>query len=64
MDNEEQIGQFQLKLDKLVEKYTMEFDLSLAAMIGVLICKIYELLANSNDDDEDEDEDEEDGIEV
>ena len=57
MDNEEQINQFQAKLDKLVERYIMEFDLSLAAMVGVLICKVYELLANSNDDDEDEDED-------
>ena len=52
MDNGEQIQQFQNKLDRLVDTYTEEFDLSIAAMIGILICKIYELLANSNDDDE------------
>jgi hypothetical protein len=54
MDNGEQIDQFQKKLDKLVNTYTEEFDLSIAAMIGIFICKIYELLANSNDDDEEE----------
>lgn len=62
MDNEEQISQFQNKLDKLVERYVMEFDLSLAAMVGVLICKVYELLANADNDEEDDEE--EDGIEV
>jgi hypothetical protein len=56
MDNGEQIEQFQNKLDKLVNTYTEEFDLSIAAMIGTLMCKIYELLANSNDDDEDDEE--------
>ena len=54
MDNGKQIEQFQNKLDKLVNTYTEEFDLSIAAMIGIFICKIYELLANSNDDDEEE----------
>jgi hypothetical protein len=54
MDNGEQIEQFQNKLDKLVDTYTEEFDLSIAAMIGILMCKIYELLANSNDDEDDE----------
>ena len=56
MDNGEQIEQFQNKLDKLVNTYTEEFDLSIAAMIGTLMCKIYELLANSNDDEEDDEE--------
>jgi hypothetical protein len=54
MDNGEQIEQFQNKLDRLVDTYTEEFDLSIAAMIGILMCKIYELLANSNDDEDDE----------
>ena len=54
MDNGEQIEQFQNKLDKLVDTYTEEFDLSIAAMIGILMCKIYELLANSNDDEDNE----------
>ena len=56
MDNGEQIQQFQNKLDKLVNTYTEEFDLSIAAMIGTLMCKIYELLANSNDDEDDDEE--------
>jgi hypothetical protein len=54
MDNGEQIEQFQNKLDRLVDTYTEEFDLSIAAMIGILMCKIYELLANSNDDEDNE----------
>jgi hypothetical protein len=54
MDNGEQIDQFQKKLDKLVNTYTEEFDLSIAAMIGIFICKIYELLANSNEEEDDE----------
>jgi hypothetical protein len=54
MDNGEQIEQFQNKLDRLVDTYTEEFDLSIAAMIGILMCKIYELLANANDDEDDE----------
>jgi uncharacterized FlaG/YvyC family protein len=54
MDNGEQIEQFQNKLDKLVDTYTEEFDLSIAAMIGIFVCKIYELLANQNEDEEDE----------
>jgi hypothetical protein len=56
MDNGEQIQQFQNKLDKLVDTYTEEFDLSTAAMIGTLICKIYELVANANDDEDDNEE--------
>jgi len=54
MDNGEQIQQFQKKLDKLVDTYADEFDLSIAAMIGILMCKIYELLANANDEEDDE----------
>jgi hypothetical protein len=54
MDNGEQIQQFQNKLDKLVDTYTEEFDLSIAAMIGILMCKIYEILSNANDDEDDE----------
>jgi len=54
MDNGKQIEQFQKKLDKLIDTYTEEFDLSIAAMIGTLMCKIYELLANQNEDEEDE----------
>ena len=56
MDNEKQIEQFQNKLDKLVNIYTEEFDLSIAAMIGIFVCKIYELLANQEDDEDEEEE--------
>ena len=56
MDNGEQIQQFQNKLDKLVDIYADEFDLSIAAMIGTLMCKIYELLANQEDDEGEEEE--------
>jgi uncharacterized FlaG/YvyC family protein len=56
MDNEEQIDQFQKKLDKLVNTYSEEFDLSIAAMIGVFVCKIYELLANQENEEDEEDE--------
>jgi len=56
MDNEKQIEQFQNKLDKLVNTYTEEFDLSIAAMIGIFVCKIYELLANQEDDEDEEEE--------
>ena len=56
MDNGEQIQQFQNKLDKLVNTYSDEFDLSIAAMIGTLMCKIYELLANQEDDEDEEEE--------
>ena len=56
MDNGEQIDQFQKKLDKLVNTYTEEFDLSIAAMIGIFICKIYELLANQDDEEDEEEE--------
>jgi hypothetical protein len=54
MDNGKQIEQFQKKLDKLIDTYTEEFDLSIAAMIGTLMCKIYELLANQNEEEDDE----------
>jgi hypothetical protein len=56
MDNGKQIEQFQKKLDKLIDTYTEEFDLSIAAMIGTLMCKIYELLANQNEEEEDDEE--------
>lgn len=56
MDNGKQIEQFQNKLDKLVNTYTEEFDLSIAAMIGIFVCKIYELLANQENEDDEEDE--------
>lgn len=56
MDNGKQIEQFQNKLDKLVNTYTEEFDLSIAAMIGIFVCKIYELLVNQENEDDEEDE--------
>jgi len=56
MDNGKQIEQFQNKLDKLVNTYTEEFDLSVAAMIGIFVCKIYEILTNQEDEEDEEEE--------
>jgi hypothetical protein len=58
MDERTQIGCFDDDLDRLLQRYSDEFDMSLAAMIGTLHVKIHELVANSVDQDEDEDEDE------
>jgi len=59
MDEKDQIGCFDDDLDRLLQRYSDEFDMSLAAMVGTLQIKIHELVANSIDQDDDEDEDEE-----
>ena len=56
MKEKDQIGHFDDDMDKLISRYTDEFDLSLASMIGVLMCKVYELIANSDNDEENEEE--------
>jgi len=56
MKEKDQIGHFDDDMDKLISRYTDEFDLSLASMIGVLMCKVYELITNSDNDEEDEEE--------
>jgi len=59
MDEKEQIECFSGDLDKLLERYSDEFDMSLASQVGTLFIKIQELISNSldsEDDDEDEEE--------
>ncbi len=56
MKESKQIEMFQEDLDKLVERYSSEFDLTLASMIGVLEVKIHEIIKNTIDQSEDEEE--------
>ena len=57
MDEKTQIGCFQTDLNRLVERYGDEFELSLASMIGTLQIKIHELVANAIDQNDEEDDD-------
>jgi hypothetical protein len=58
VDEKDQIGCFDSDLDRLIQRYGDEFDMSLAAMVGTIQIKIHELVANSIDqDDEEEDDD-------
>ena len=59
MDEKTQIGCFDDDLDRLIQRYSDEFDMSLAAMIGTLQVKIHQLVANSLDQDDEEDDNEE-----
>ena len=59
MDEKTQIACFDDDLDRLLTRYSDEFDMSLAAMIGTLQVKIHELVANSLDQDDEEDNDDE-----
>jgi len=59
VDEKTQIDCFNTDLDRLIQKYGDEFDLSLASMIGTLQVKIHELVANSLDQDDEEDDEEE-----
>jgi hypothetical protein len=52
MEEKKQIECFEGDLDRLLTKYSDEFDMSLASQIGTLMCKIYELISSSYDDDE------------
>jgi uncharacterized FlaG/YvyC family protein len=56
MDEQDQIGHFNDDLQRLLDKYSAEFDMSLASQVGTLMCKIYELISSSYDEDEDSDE--------
>jgi len=38
MTQEEQVDAFTFELEKLIDRYTQEFDLTLASIIGVLEC--------------------------
>ena len=56
MNEQDQIGHFNDDLQRLLDKYSAEFDMSLASQVGTLMCKIYELISSSYDEDEDSDE--------
>ena len=58
VDEKDQIGCFDTDLDRLLQRYGDEFDMSLAAMVGTLQIKIHELVANSIDQDDEEDDEE------
>jgi hypothetical protein len=63
MKEQDQIGHFNDDLQRLLDKYSAEFDISLASQVGTLVCKAYELLLNSyKDEDEDDDDDDEVGV--
>ena len=59
MDEKEQIECFSDDLDKLLERYSDEFDMSLASQVGTLFIKIQELISNSLEVEEEDEEDEE-----
>lgn len=61
MKESKQIEAFQDELNKLIERFSDEFDLTLASMIGVMHVTIHELIVNTmNQDNEEEDEEDED----
>jgi hypothetical protein len=61
MKESKQIEAFQDELNRLIERFADEFDLTLASMIGVMHVTIHELIVNTmNQDQEEDDEDEED----
>jgi hypothetical protein len=59
VDEKDQIGCFESDLDRLIQRYGDEFDMSLAAMVGTLQIKVHELVSNSIDQDDEEDDNEE-----
>jgi hypothetical protein len=60
MKESKQIEAFQDELNKLIERFSDEFDLTLASMIGVMHVTIHELIVNTmNQDNEEEEEDDE-----
>jgi hypothetical protein len=56
MKESEQIEAFQDELNRLIERFSDEFDLTLASMIGVMHVTIHELIVNTMNQDEEEDE--------
>jgi hypothetical protein len=58
MKESEQIEAFQDELNRLIERFSDEFDLTLASMIGVMHVTIHELIVNTMNQDEEEDEEE------
>lgn len=60
MKESKQIEAFQDELNKLIERFSDEFDLTLASMIGVMHVTIHELIVNTMNQDNDEEEEEDD----
>lgn len=60
MKESKQIEAFQDELNKLIERFSDEFDLTLASMIGVMRVTIHELIVNTMNQDNEEEEDEDD----
>ena len=57
MKESKQIQVFQDELNKLVERFSDEFDLTLASMIGVMHVTIHEIIERTiNQEEEDEEE--------
>jgi hypothetical protein len=56
MDHRDQISAFATDLDRLIDRYLDEFDLTYAALIGVLTLKQQQLCAACNRSDDDDDE--------
>ena len=54
MSGKEQIDAFASDLDKLIERYRLEFELTYAAVIGVLFLKAHLLCDESTDVEDDE----------
>lgn len=57
MTDREQIEAFGRDLDALVERYRAEFELTYAAVIGLLYVKATQLTIEASSDDDDEEED-------
>ena len=56
MDNLEQTQAFSDTLDAVIDRFTQEFDLSYASVIGVLAMKAIEITIQSSINYEDDDE--------
>lgn len=54
MKESKQIELFSDEMDRLISRFSTEFDMTLASMIGVLQVKIHELVANTLVDEEEE----------
>lgn len=54
MDEKEQIGHFDDDLQRLLDKYSDEFEMSVASQVGTLMCKVYQIIAASFEDDDDD----------
>lgn len=59
MKESRQIEMFNDELDKLTARYSSEFDLTVASMVGVLQCQIHQLIQSAMISDDVEEDDEE-----